>query len=285
MAIRTLEPEMIDSPDVGNPRAGIGGNKPPLEELIPAEFRAQLLAERPDFLAKFDALVEAAARAKATNDDELGKCGDLVKAYRALIAHITETHKTVKQPHLDAGRLVDAEKNALLQQVEAAKATVESIGNAFVAKRDAEAKAERDRIAAEQRAAAERVAQAERDRVRAEQEAAAAARNATNDAEREAAQAIADNARREAEEAAAAAALAPAAAAKVEPVRSDAGATVSGKQEWMSRVDDHAKAMKAVKSDPKVKEAIEAAVARLVRAGQREIPGCTIWAVAKANFR
>jgi predicted nucleic acid-binding protein len=121
--------------------------------------------------------------------------------------------------------------------------------------------------------------------MRAEQEAAEAARSAASEEERNAAIDRAAEAAREAEEAMAAAALAPAAPTRSEPVRSDAGATVSGKQEWRSEVEDYAKAFRAVKDDAKVREAIDAAAARLVRAGKREIPGVRIWPVAKANFR
>jgi hypothetical protein len=266
-----------------NPRAVLGGNRPPPEEAVPLEFREELLREHPDFLTTLEGLVDASGRAVATNDQELGRCGDLVKRYRSVLAHIASAHKTVKEPYLLAGRLVDAEKNTLTEKVEAAKRKVEAIGNTYVAKREAEARAERERVAAEQRAAAERAAAAERDR--AEQEAARAAAEATSKEERDAAIDRAADAAREAEEAMAAAALAPAAPGRSEPVRSDEGATVSGKQEWACEVEDFAKAFRAVKSDPKVREAIDAAVKRLVKAGQREIAGVRIWPVAKANFR
>jgi hypothetical protein len=133
----------------------IGHNKPPLEELIPEEFKAELLREKPEFLTRLDQLVDAASRAKATNDDELGRCGDLVDGYRKLANHINATHKAVKEPYLQGGRLVDAEKNALMERITSAKASVEAIGNAYVADRDARRRAEEARIAAEQRAAAE----------------------------------------------------------------------------------------------------------------------------------
>lgn len=81
------------------------------------------------------------------------------------------------------------------------------------------------------------------------------------------------------------AALSAAGPGKVEPVRSDAGAAVSGKQEWQSQVEDYAKAFRAVKDDEKVRGEIDKAVARLVRAGKREITGVRIWPVAKASFR
>lgn len=281
MAIRTLEPETTDL----NPRAAIGGNKPPLDEVIPAEFRSALLRDRPDFLTKVDALVDAAERAHADDDESLGRCGDLVNQYRKASQHVDATHKEVKEPHLQAGRLVDAEKNALAGRLAVAKAKVESIGNVYVAKREAAAKAERDRIAAEQRAAAERAMQAQREQMRAEAEAERAVREAANAEERAAAQDRADEAARVTEAARAEAALAPAIPERAEPIRSDEGATVSGKQEWQAEVEDYTKAMRHVRSDPKVKEAIDAAIKRLVRAGQRELTGVRIWPVAKANFR
>lgn len=265
--------------------ASIGHNRPPLEELIPEEFRAALLSERPDFLEKFSNLIEAANRARAVDEETLGRCSDLVNAYRACQKHIDATHKAVKQPHLEACRLVDSEKNSLSGQIATAKSKVEAIGNAFVAKREAEARAERERIAAEQRAAAEAAAKAERERQEAEEAAIRAANEAVSAEDREEARKRAEDAARVAEEAMANAALAPVAQPKAEPVRSDAGATVSGKQEWACEVEDYAKAFKSVKTDPKVKEAIDAAIKRLVKAGQRELTGVKIWPVSKANFR
>lgn len=262
-----------------------GHNRPPLDELIPQEFREALLSDRPDFDVKMRDLVDAANRAKADDDETLGRCGDLVKSYRAIIAHVEATHKAVKAPYLEGGRLVDAERKAMLAPVEAAKAKVEAIGNAYVAKREAEAKAERERILAEQRAAADAASRAERERIEAEQAAARALADAANEEEREAAASAAAEAARRAEEAQRAAALAPAAPAERTLIHSDAGATVGGKQEWLCEVEDYTKAMRHVRSDPKVKEAIDAAIKRLVRAGQRELTGVRIWPVAKANFR
>lgn len=285
MATKPVFDDVPAWPEASPAAAHIGHNKPPLEEIIPAEFRAELLRERPDFLTRYEQAIEAAERAEATDEESLGRCGDLVNIYRACDKHISETHKTVKQPYLDGGRLVDAEKNSLIDRLTTAKRRVEGIGNAFVAKRDAERQAAAAALAAEERAAAERAAAAERERQRAEQEAAEAVQSAATREEREAALDRAAEATREAEEAMAAAALAPAAPGKAEPVRSDAGAAVSSKQEWQCAVEDFTKAHRAVKDDPKVREAIEAAIKRLVRAGKREIPGVRIWPVAKANFR
>lgn len=283
-AFSDVAPWPVQAPP--NPRAVMGGNKPPLEELIPIEFREKLLDGKPEFLTRFDGAVDAADRAKATDDESLAKCGDLVKLYRAQIAHINDAHKAVKEPYLLGCRLVDAEKNALIERVEAAKRKVEGIGNAYVAEREAKLKAERAKREAEERKAAEKARAAEQAQRDAEREAELAKKQASSDEEREAAEALAAEKRREAEEAMQQAHLAAAQTnTKAEPVRSDAGASVSGKQDWTSAVDDYPKAFKAVKDDPKVREAIEKAVQRLVKAGKREIPGVRIWPVAKANFR
>lgn len=273
-------------------------NKPPLSEVIPIEFREALLAERPEFLSKLDDLVGkvdpdpekpeelgAVARVVVTNDDELARCGTMVKILRAAITHLDDVHKAVKQPYLDGGRLVDAEKNALMARLTTGKQTVEAIGNAYVAQREAAAKAERDRIEAEQRAAAQEAARAEQARRRTEEEAERAVANAASEEERKAAIQRADEAAARAEEAMSAAALAPAAPTRSEPVRSDEGATVSGKQEWKSQVADYQLAFIHVEDDEKVREAIDKAVARLVKAGKRSLDGVQIWPVAKANFR
>lgn len=279
------QPEMTPLP--GEAPASMGHNLPPLEEQVKADFLEELLRDYPEFMTTYGALIEAAERAEANDDETLGRCGDLVSAYRDLITHITKTHKLVKQPYLDGGRVVDAEKNALLGAVEAAKRKVEGIGDAFVAKRDAEQQAERDRIAAEQRKAAEAAAAAERERERAEQAAIEAQRSTANEEERQAAIEAAKAAEAAADEAMANAALAPAAPAAPEPVRSDAGATVSGKKEWKSEVTDYQVAFIAadLANDENVRDAIDKAIARRVRAGTREIEGCRIWPVAKANFR
>lgn len=288
MAIVQKTPVFTDVPDWPEAQpapAHIGHNRPPLEDLIPEEFRAELLRERPDFLTRLDQSVDAADRAEAVDDESLGRCGDLVKLYRAIIRHVEETHKAVKQPYLDGGRLVDAEKNSLLTKVSAAKQKVESIGNAFVAKRTAAIEAENARVAAIQRAAAERAAESERARERAEQEAERAALAATNDVERKAAADMAEAAAQAAEEAMSDAALSPSAPTKVEPVRSDSGATVSGKQEWKSEVTDYTLAFMAVEDNSRVREAIDKAIAQLVKAGKRQIDGVRIWPVSKASFR
>lgn len=260
-------------------------NRPPPEETIPLEFREALLAEKPDFLVVLGNILGESSRAYAEDAATLARCGNVVRKLRDAASHIKATHKVVKEPYLVGGRLVDAESNALLEKVDEAKKRVEGVGNAYVAKRDAEARAERERVQAEQRAAAEAARRAEEEREQAEREADAAAARAASDEEREAAAARAAEAAAKAEEAMAAAALAPAVPDRPEPVRSDEGATVSGKQEWKSEVTDYTVAFVHVEDHPKVREAIDKAIAQLVKAGKRSLDGVRIWPVAKANFR
>jgi hypothetical protein len=289
------KPDLGENP-ASDPRVQIGGNFPPLEERIGMEFRESLLSDRPDFITRMEAAITAVDRAivlddkgkpqLVTEDEEtLGKAGDLEKILRACDGHISETHKTVKQPYLDGGRAVDAEKNRLTGTITTARSKLRDGMNAFMAKREAERRAEEASKAAEQRAAQEKADRAAREAREAEEAAQRAARDATNDEEREAARLAAADAQAKAEEAIAAAPLAAAAPARAEPIRSDAGSTVSGKTVWNSEVEDFAKAFKAVKSNPKVQEAINTAIAGLVRAGTREIPGVRIWSTVQAVAR
>ena len=71
-----------------------------------------------------------------------------------------------------------------------------------------------------------------------------------------------------------------------EPLRTD-GATVSMGTEWDSQVEDYAKAFKKVKDDAKVREAIDAAIKKIVKAtkGQVAIPGVRQFERAKVSAR
>jgi hypothetical protein len=266
-------------------------NRPPVEEVVAMEFREELLSERPDFMTRYENAIAAVDRVAITDEETLGKAGDLEKILRAADTHIAATHRLVKQPYLDGGRAVDQQKNALIGRLSDARLRLGNLMNAFMAEREAKRRAEEARIAAEQRAAAERAAEAERQRQAAERAAEEAAKEAASAEDEDAKEAariakdMADAAAIEAHNAAAVAALAPAAPVKAEPVRSDAGSTVSGRTVWNSAVEDYAKAFRAVKTDPKVKEAIDAAIARRVKAGEREIPGVRIWSTMQAVAR
>lgn len=290
--VQEQEPATVDA----NPRAQIGGNEPPLEERIGMEFRDALISERADFVVRMETAIDAVSRAIVLDDDgkpklvsedeeTLGKAGDLEKILRACDGHITDTHKTVKQPYLDGGRAVDAEKNRLIAPITDARHRLRDGMNAFLAKREAARRAEEARLAAEQRALQEAADRAAREAREAEEAAELAKREAVSEEDRAAAEEAAEAAKDKAFAAMAAAPLAAAAPARSEPIRSDAGTSISTKVVWNSAVEDYGKAFKAVKSNPKVQEAINTAIAGLVRAGTREIQGVKIWPTTQAVAR
>jgi len=244
-----------------NPRAVIGNNEPPLEERIHAEFVEALLGERADFMTKLDQLLgktnpdpEKASdlgsvhRAKCVDEETLGKCGELQKALRACQQLVDATHVVVKKPYLEAGRVVDAEKNGLTARINAGRSLVQGLMDAY----------------ANEQLAKRRKAEADAAAARAQLEALARENNLE-----------------------AALPPPPPEPVRTAPVRSDGGATVSLGVEHIATVTDYAKAFKKVKDDAKVREAIDAAIQRAVKAakGKIEIPGVTITERAKTSAR
>ena len=227
--------------------AGPGHNKPPVEVEVKAAFAEELLRERPDFMTKFDDVLAAEPRIKIESDDDLARGAVLEKTIRAVEKHIEAVHGTVKAPWLAGSRAADAERKALVNRLDPVKVALKNKMNRYVADREAKRRAEQARIEAEERARSQQAEQAWAE------EAVPVAGRTEGTMDR--------------------------------IVRADEGASVSGQTVWKSEVLDYSAAFEAVKSDPKVREAIEASVARLVRAGQREIPGARVWQTAVARTR
>lgn len=242
--------------------APMGHNHPPLDEEAKATFRDELLKDRPNFLDKVEEMEGALDRVAVTDDVTLGRAGDFVKTVRKAIQHVDGAHKTAKQPYLDAGRAVDEEKNGLVGRLDKIKREVEARSNTFLNERAAKERAEHERQAAiaREQAAEEAAAQALRD------EAAAA-----GDVE--------------AMEQVPIIAKAVTAPARQEPLRSDLGTTVSVRTVWQSEVTNYYTAFVAVQSNAKVREAIDKAIASLVKAGTREIEGVRIYETAAMQAR
>lgn len=264
MATASIFPDVAPWPEAkvdANPRAVIGGNEPPLEERIAAEFRDVLLGERADFMTKLDQLLGKANpdpektedlgsvhRAKCDNAETLGRCGELVKALRACEGLVSAAHVVVKKPYLDAGRAADAEKNALMARIGTGKNAVQQMMDDYANEQLRKQRAKEAEEAAERKKLEELARE--------------------NNLE---------------------AALPPPPPMPVRsaPVRSDGGATVSLGTEHVATVIDYAKAFKKVKDDAKVREAIDAAIQRAVKAakGKIDIPGVTITERAKTSAR
>lgn len=215
MTTQPIFSDVAPWPEKAHPPAPRDHNKPPIEDLIPIQFREALLADHPDFLQKLDDLLgtdEAEGsvhRAFCSDDASLAKCASLVNTLRACEKHVDAVHQAEKAPHLLAGRLVDGQKNALVQRITAGRQKVEALQQNYVR--------ERQREAAEQRA--------------------------KEDAERRRLEELARENNLEA-------ALPPPPepeARRAAPVRSDDGATVSTTTEQVTRVTDYAKAFRHVK--------------------------------------
>lgn len=226
----------------------IGHNKPPAEDDVRAQFREELLTAKPDFDTRLEQIEAAAGRVEVKDDETLGRAGDMVRIIRATDKLVGDTHTKVKAPYLAAGRVVDAEKNALVGRLAAARGKVEGQMNAYADE--------------QRRLAREAQAKAEEERRKLEELAR-------------------DN------ELEAVLPPAPPPPPRPEPVRSDGGATVSVGVDYVSTVEDYTKAFRKVKDDASVREAIDKAIQRIVKAtkGQTPIPGVRIDERARTTAR
>jgi len=77
----------------------------------------------------------------------------------------------------------------------------------------------------------------------------------------------------------------PAAEPERTMIRGDYGAAVSGQKVWFHQIEDFEVAFMAVSNNEKVREAIDKAIANMVRGGVREIAGVRIWSDIKASNR
>jgi hypothetical protein len=229
--------------------AAIGHNMPPAEDDVRAQFREELLTAKPDFDTRLEQIEAAAGRVEVKDDETLGRAGDMIRIIRATDKLVADTHVRVKAPYLAAGRVADAEKNALAGRLATARGRVEGQMNAY---------------ADEQR--------------RLAKEAAAAA-----EAERKRLEELAHENNLEA----ALPPPPPPPPSRPEPVRSDGGAIISTGVEYVSTVEDYAKAFRKVKDDSSVREAIDKAIQRIVKStkGQTAIPGVRIDERAKTLAR
>lgn len=248
--------------------AGIGHNKPPMDEEARQAFRERMLEKKPDYAERIEQLAGAAERCTVVDQDTAGKAGDLVKQIRAMMGLVNDTHTVVKAPYLAAGRAVDEAKKALESRLDTMKRSVERKQTQFLQEEEARQAAERRRLQAiadqqaRERAEADRKAEAER--------AAAAAAGAP----------LPDEPEPEPLPVMPAARVEPA-----EPIKSDFGTTVSGQKVWEAEVLDYDVAYIAVSKNEKVRAAIDTAIKGMVRGGMREIEGVRIYQALKASNR
>lgn len=223
-------------------------NQPPLEERVLMEFVEQL--DKEGLTARIAELTASAGRVPASIDDDCtaGKVGDLIRQASAARKRIEELREVHNRPLLNAQRSLKGRMDGMLADLDTAIRGVRGRLDAYVAEQERKRR-EAQRIADEQ---------------------ARAAREA------------AETAAREAE---AAGKPAPAVSpptiipAEIEKpiVRGDQGAAISTRTVWKSEVEDYKKAFAHVATNANVREAIDKAVAALVRAGTRELKGVRIF--------
>lgn len=250
--------------------AGIGHNQAPPEEQVRIDFREQMLEKSPTYERRIEDLRNGADRAVVTDDESAGKVGDLQRQIRAMLGAISDSHKAAKEPFLLAGREADSMKRELSGPLDEARDIVTEKLNAYMRKQKEEADRKRREYEAEVAAAERRAEAARRD---------------------------AEEARRAAEQAGQTPepvydvqpAPLPAPLPAMEeskPIRSAVtGGLVSGRKVMRSQVTDYTVAAIQVLDDPKVKEAIDAAVARRVKAGMHNIEGVRVWEDVQAVAR
>jgi hypothetical protein len=252
-----------------NPRAVIGGNAPPPEEMIVIDFDAAL-DDEPNLRTRIaELLAKKGALPKCDHPETAAKFGDLMKIISTVIGKIEAHHATVKAPYLAATRAIDAKKRNLVDDLGELRAQANGALNTYLAEQRRLQAVEAARIAAEQ------------ERMRAEA------------AER---QRIADVAIAKAVAEGAAVAPPPVeyepepepeAPAAPEPIvlRGDLGARVGTKKTWKGEIESVRKLPNAILGHPNVIEALNKVIAGLIRGGSRDIKGVRVFEEETVSVR
>lgn len=227
--------------------AGIGHNNPPTPlELLDQQMTAATSKLGP---RAYD-LAAAAERCVVTNEDGVADAGDLYKMIGAAKKAADEVHQDTKAPHLAACRAVDDFFRPMRDRLATAGVTVRDKITQFQNE-------ERARLAAEQRRREEIERAA---RLKAEAEAAASNQPPPPPAP------------------------IPAPEPTIATTRTEMGTTISSTTKMVGTVTDYDAVWPAVSANVKVREAIDKAVAAMIRGGTRDIPGVDIKPVHTASI-
>lgn len=246
-------------------RFGIGGNNPPITELLTAEYKA--LSER------VGAVIESAGRApEVIEDDEVaGRFGDLIKILTKVGNDAEAARKTEKQPYLDAGRDVDGFFTGMTSKIEAWKKTLLARSTTYLHKKEVQERAALE--AAAKKAADESAA------------AMAEAERAQDSGDTDTALELLAEA--SAAETAAAVAAVEAKAKPADLVRTHGagGSVLTLKKEWTFSVEDRALIPLEKLRPYLAAAAVDKAIKDFIKAGNRELAGVRIFEQPKAIGR
>lgn len=239
-------------PEVETPASdrivGSRDNRPDPAEDAVASFN-ETIDQRAGFRQRIEDLAGASTRAIAHDEETVAKCGDLVKQIVAAKRVIEDERKTTKEPFLNATRAIDGAAKGLSGPLEDAENTVREKMRTYAREEQAKREAEERR---------QREIAAEAERQRQEEIAKAEAEN------RPPPEAVAPP-------------PPPPPPPPSGPIRGDYGSTTSVTKKWRHQIEDTDKAFAAVRENDKVIEAIDKALAGMVRAGLHKIDGVRIW--------
>lgn len=260
----TAFPDVTPFPSATGPaQVGMGHNRPPLDQLILADFE-DALAEA-GLKKRITDLIASAGRAGACDsDDKAGKIADLAKLFSAATKAVEAEREKLNRPILTAQRALKGRADAYAGQLADALRPV---------------RAELDRWMVEQRRIADEA------RRKAEEEARAAA-----EAERQRLQAELDRQAEDGDGDADFAEVAPIVEpepVKVEApvVRGDYGARIGSRTVWLHEIEGVRKLPNNILNHEKVVAAINQVVGAMVRGGAREIKGVRVWSEQRTDIR
>lgn len=241
-------------------------NQPPLADRLALDYEE--IAER---VAALLTKAREDIPSEIETDEQNDKVGDLVKGIRGLATEIESRRKVEKDPHLEAGRTIDAFFAAFTDRLTKAKQVIEARGKKFL---DRKADEERKR-----REEAARIAREEEDRRLRE---AAAAEEAGRAAHADLSLDRAAQAEARAVEAERAAQEKPADLART---RMAGGGVSTLQTEWKFEVIDREKIpldrIGHFFADAEIAKAVRA----FVKGGGRSLPGVRIYEDTKAQYR
>ncbi len=245
-----------------------GHNQPPPLKEILAENYATLAAEVDAIAARANG-----APKKVANDDDLDAVGVIVKDVKALAKRADNSRTTEKEPHLTAGREIDAFFKTMTERLDRIASTLGERATAYQ-----RAKAEEARRAAEELARKEREREAEARRKAAEaEEAGKASAAGRHEGRAEAAAARAEGAEAEA----------LASAAELTRRRGASGTIAGAKSVQKVRIVDIAKLNLGPLGPYIDREAIQKAANAWLRVskGTEQMPGLEVYDDVTATFR
>lgn len=239
--------------------------------------RDDLGMKNADLLKRQADLLAAAARVPEVvdSDDLAGKIGDFIKQVAACNKAAEAARVSEKEPHLAASRVVDGFFKAVTDPLEKAKKTIEGRLTLWLRQKADAERRERERIAAEERAAAEAAAKAAKE----------AEDRATDQITLGRAIEAADAAQKAQADAEAARKAAEAKAAELSRNRGDYGSVASLRTYWdFSDLDRAGLDLETLRQHLPV-EALEKAVRAYIKAGGRELRGVRIFENTQAAVR